>query len=323
MPDYALFGGVLRSELTFPQFRPITATTPTWTLQIRRERTPLGDAELLGDFDAVVRRLQIYRRGAGYRVQYSDVLGYFDISASGAEIIWCPDGEADAELIELARFAVIGRILPMALHSSGVLCLHASAVVVGEQAIAFLAPSTYGKSTLAMACARSGGRLLADDALPIFPDPPVTAGPGVHSVRLRDDSAERFGGDEISDVRGRGGKLVVELLPGEQVALDRVPLGALYLLQPVAAMTDGSAVHRRPTPPIPAALSVVSHLKLGAELGKADSAVNFDRAVRVTRSVPVYTLSVVRDLDRLGEVVAQLTRWHSESSTLCANAASA
>jgi hypothetical protein len=319
MPDYALFGGYLRSELTFPQFRPVDVSTPTWTLRIDRTRTTLGDAELLGDFDAVVRRLQIYRRGAGYRIQYSDALGYFDISANGGEITWCPDGEGD---VELARFAVIGRILPMALHSSGVLCLHASAVVVGDQAVAFLAPSTYGKSTLAMACARSGGRLLADDALPIYPGPPVMAGPGVHNVRLRDDSAERFGGDEISGERGRGGKLVVELMPGEQVAFDRVPLGALYLLQPVASITDGSAVRRTATPAVPAALSVVSHLKLGSELGKADSAVNFDRAVRVTRNVPVYTLSVVRDLDRIGEVVAQLAKWHSESTTLCADVVS-
>jgi hypothetical protein len=316
MPDYALFGGFLRSDLTFPQFRPVEASTPTWTLRVDHAPTPLGDAELLGEYDVVVRRIRVYRRSSGYRIQYSDALGYFDISADGSEMTWCPDGEPD---IEMARFAVIGRMLPIALHASGILCVHASAVVLGQEAVAFLAPSTFGKSTLAMACATAGARLLADDALPIFPEPPVMAGPGVHNVRLRSDSAERFGEGYDSHVAW-GGKHVLELQPGDQVAFDRVPLGAVYMLQPVAAIEDGSAVRRVPAAPIPAALGVVRHLKLGAELGAAESAVNFDRAVRVTQAVPVYTLSVVRDLDRIGEVVAQLTRWHAGAPQLAVGA---
>jgi hypothetical protein len=45
-------------------------------------------------------------------------------------------------------------------------------------------------------------------------------------------------------------------------------------------------------------------------LGGEESAVSFDRAVTVARSVPVYTLDLVRGYERMPEVVAQLFEWH-------------
>jgi 3'-phosphoadenosine 5'-phosphosulfate sulfotransferase (PAPS reductase)/FAD synthetase len=57
-------------------------------------------------------------------------------------------------------------------------------------------------------------------------------------------------------------------------------------------------------------MSIVTQLKVGAVLGGSESAVSFDRAVRVASSVPVYTLNVVRDFDRMPEVVGQIMEWH-------------
>ena len=135
-------------------------------------------------------------------------------------------------------------------------------------------------------------------------------GPGVHSVRLWSDSAERFVGERVSRNRAPAGKHIFNELPKDRIALDRVPLLAVYLLRPVASLPDGAAVRRTPVAPVPAAMSIVTQLKVGAVLGGAESAVSFDRAVRVAGSVPVYTLNVVRDFDRMPEVVAQIMEWH-------------
>jgi hypothetical protein len=52
-------------------------------------------------------------------------------------------------------------------------------------------------------------------------------------------------------------------------------------------------------------------VKAGVLLGGPEATVVLDRAVAVAREVPVYTLHVVRDLNRLADVVAQLVEWHA------------
>ena len=58
---------------------------------------------------------------------------------------------------------LIGPILGFVLRLRGVVCLHASAVVVSGFALAILSPSGYGKSTMAAAFARRGYPVLSDD----------------------------------------------------------------------------------------------------------------------------------------------------------------
>jgi hypothetical protein len=81
---------------------------------------------------------------------------------------------AQGDVLEVNRVdgsdaRLVGKILEhsipaMGLHLSGVLSFHASAVVYGGRAFAFLGASGQGKSTLASAlCLRANSRLLADD----------------------------------------------------------------------------------------------------------------------------------------------------------------
>jgi hypothetical protein len=215
----------------------------------------------------------------------------------------------------MVRMAILGRILPTALHAAGTLCLHGSAVALDGRGIAFLAPKLHGKSTLALALANAGARLLTDDTLPVDPGPPVTVGPGVHSVRLWGDSAERIAGSRVRSNRMPGGaKHVFDELPESQITLERVPLAAVYLLKPVAPLAGGEAVRRARVAAVPAAMSIVTQLKVGAVLGGEESARSFDRAVRVAESVPVFSLEVVRDFARMPDVVAQLLAWHGAPS---------
>jgi hypothetical protein len=59
-----------------------------------------------------------------------------------------------------------------------------------------------------------------------------------------------------------------------------------------------------------AALRLIGNAKLAPLLGKSESPVLFERSVRIARQVPVYELHVVRDLERLDDVVACIQSWH-------------
>jgi hypothetical protein len=58
---------------------------------------------------------------------------------------------------------LLGPVVGLLLRLRGTVCLHASAVAVGNQAIALVGPSGAGKSTTAAAFARMGFAILTDD----------------------------------------------------------------------------------------------------------------------------------------------------------------
>lgn len=62
---------------------------------------------------------------------------------------------------------LLGPILGVLLRLRGVTCLHASAVVLGEHAVAFAGPPGAGKSTTATALGRRGHAILSDDIVAI------------------------------------------------------------------------------------------------------------------------------------------------------------
>lgn len=85
----------------------------------------------------------------------------------------------------------LNQVLPLALSMHGKLVFHGSAVEIGDAAVAFLAESGRGKSTLAAAFAVGGHRFLTDDGLVLEPaDDAYLALPSHPSLRLWQDSHE-------------------------------------------------------------------------------------------------------------------------------------
>ncbi len=194
MQDYHVFGGVLRSELRFPELRECPPVSqPDWTL-VRGSRVGLPrDASCLGVHryaDDV--EVGLWRAGELWRVTTSDI-GDFDLTDGGRRIVWGADGH-DGE--ELARFDMLGRVLPLALHRAGALCLHGSAVATPAGAIVLLGPKGRGKSTLALALAQRGAPLLTDDVAVVeYSGGDCQVRPGVHGMRLWADAASRLGAE--------------------------------------------------------------------------------------------------------------------------------
>jgi len=307
MNTYQVFGGVLRSELEFPELDGATRGEADWTLTVSFTAAPdVGAGEPLGE-DKVDQGVMVrsYAMPTGFRLVYDDT-GVFDVSADGREIRWYRPDSAD---VEAGRLDVLGRVLALALHASGWLSLHGSAVALSDGAVAFLAPKGNGKSTLAFALMRAGAALMTDDTVVIGSGDPATVRPGVQSVRLFRDSADWLSAPApiagTSDVKATFGQLSEDAR-----RLTRAPLAALYLLESVPAGTINEPLERRRIEGPDAVLGLLGQTKIGALLGGTEAPGVFAAVVALAEGCPIYRLRVTRDYERLGIVVDCIMKWH-------------
>lgn len=306
MYRYRLFGGILLSDVELPELERSGPGEPRWILESHSGPPPRPDGIQLGE-DSVTGevRVRMCRQENGLRVRFDDT-GSFDISSDGARIRWY---RPEAAKLADVRADLTGRILAAALHAAGTLSLHASAVVLGENAIGLIGPKGHGKSTLSLALVAAGGALLTDDTFPVQVGDQAMGLPGLHAARLWPDSASRVGLGEISSA-DPGEKFIFSRLPADRISHEPAPLAALYLLSPMAAAEGEAAVRRTALPPIQCALAMLGHAKL-APLLRTEADQLLSAAIGLTEKVPVYRLDVMRDLDRLSEVASTLWSWHS------------
>ncbi|HEV2132126.1 MAG TPA: hypothetical protein VGR27_13520, partial [Longimicrobiaceae bacterium] len=269
MHRYSVFGGSLLSAVAFPELRPRSDGSADWTLLHAEGVAPEVEAELLGEDQVDVSvRVRLFRLAAGFRLVYDDT-GTFDVIDQGTRIRWHPGAEPRPEAV---RLDVLGRVLPVALHASGALCLHGSAVAIEGRGIAFLAPKLHGKSTLAQAMVSAGARMASDDVVPVYAGHPPRMAPGVPSARLWSDALEHLGARMPSGIAADE-KHTLDLPPDERLMLKPLPLAAVYLLKPTELSAGEAPAHRTQLPPLQAALALLREAKLGALLGQSEAGV--------------------------------------------------
>lgn len=299
----------MRSAVEFPELKPAAPQVPWWTLRCVETLPATPHCELLGE-DVVTGdvRVRMYRDQDRFRIAFDDT-GTYEISGDGRRIDWLRPADVS---MEAARADLTSRVLAAALHAAGCVSLHASSVVVNGRAIAFIAPKHHGKSTLALSLVKAGARLLTDDTLPVEPGPPAVARAGLHSTRLWEDSAALVALGEAHPSQ-EGAKRVFSALPDELVTHDEAPLDALYLLSPTLEAKDGKPAWRTKLNQIESAMVMLAHSKLAPLLGGSERPALFRAAASLAQTVPVYKLNVLRDFDRLPEVVDTIDSWHSEA----------
>jgi hypothetical protein len=134
---------------------------------------------------------QFYRTDAGYLLRFP-ALADFEVSADALTVACHPAPDATDDT---PRHLYLNQVLPLVLSKLGKLVFHASAVEVEDGAVAFVAESGRGKSTLAASFSASGFRFLTDDGLVIEEgDKGFHAVPGHPSIRLWQDSREALVG---------------------------------------------------------------------------------------------------------------------------------
>src|SRR5262249_33175784 len=188
--------------------------------------SPLEDA-------STIPRLTIWQIGHGdyFNVKYADGTEFL-LDKLGSKI-WATWPAKSLTLEDTATY-LLGQIRGFVLILRGHICLHASAVVIADQAIALLGPAGSGKSTTAAAFAEAGYSILAEDVLTLHED---EAGyhvlPAYPCIRLWPASVKAlYGPDaELPKLTPTWDKCYLDLTQTRYEFQDEPkPLGAIYFL---------------------------------------------------------------------------------------------
>ncbi len=217
---------------------------------------------------------------SGYCLNIAEI-GDFYIAADGSDIvIQSPLAQNNEWLVE----AVLGPALTLALALQGTFCLHASAVAMNGQIVAFVGESGWGKSTLtAYLNAEIGNdwQFVADDVLPIqVSETDVVCLPHFPQLKLPAD---------------------------QQWGLDcprRLPLTAVYLLNPPAQ--DDETIHIKPLTAVDATLALVRHTVAAKLFDTQLLGKHLTFAATVANQVPVKQLIYPRIYEQLPAVSSAL-----------------
>jgi len=308
--SYAVYGGVLRSDLQFPELTPVDGPHHDWRVRVIDCAPPAErDLVLCGERQIGAEHYRLWRGASRLRLEYSHA-GCFDITRQGSVITWYRQPDA---LMELVRNIVLGPALALSLDLAGLMCLHGSAVALDGQAVVFLGPKFHGKSTLATAMTAAGAQLLGDDLVPIELDRHPRVRPGVASVRLWNDAAAALAVDQMCETVAAGVKTTASGFARDALALADVPIRAVYLLSPERPGGATRPCWRTRLPVGAATIALAQQAKLpDALIGLRAAGDRLRAAATLASVVPVFTLHTVRDFTQLDAVTRQIADWSRE-----------
>lgn len=241
--------------------------------------------------------VQFYRTNSGYVLRFPD-LAEFEISADGQTISCWPSAEISDSTIQ---HLYLNQVLPLALSQQGQLVFHASAVEIGDVAVAFMGASGRGKSTLATGFATNGFRFLTDDGLILEPsEGHYQVKPSHPSIRLWQDSEQALVSADVVKAPPVQFTAKSRFLSGQGISFCEQPrpLKQVYFLG--EGKTEQFVCKR-----IPAASAFIELLKHSFILDIEATtflANQFDTLSHLTQRIPCYRLDYPRSFARLAAV---------------------
>lgn len=271
--DYAVFGLRVRSEIELPElFAAIGEAEPDVAIQLGSVPAMAQAAD--DDLHHVDEALVLTIPGvARYKIESGNLITI----------------ESEPEVPKRnVRLFLLGSAFGALLHQRGLLPLHANAIGIDGQAVAFMGSSGAGKSTLAALFGDRGFRVISDDVCVIGFDGAghPHAAPGLPRLRLLAEALAAMGRDSrglrrsyLSDERE---KFDVPIDPAS-AATSQMPLAAIYLLD------RGDRFSIVPIAGIEAADAVFANTYRGEYLAKTSSRKeHWESAVRLVRGTPVF-----------------------------------
>lgn len=183
MPFYTAFNLNFQSDFSLPELTPGTPSLPDVTIrQGNIGRTPEKEGAIT-----------CIRAGRSEVVLAWGQVG-LALIRDGREVVIDP---APGALDEAIRLLLTGAVMGVLLHQRGLTVLHASAVAIDDQVVAFIGDKGAGKSSTAAALVARGHSLVTDDLLPIHYDSAGQAWVvmGFPQLKLWPDTAEVLGMD--------------------------------------------------------------------------------------------------------------------------------
>lgn len=191
--DQRLFGLRVRSNLPIPYGLPDAPDHPGFDVL-----ATLGSLPPWLESESLV-TLPLSRINAPYKLElagdarsitYPDGTRFI-ITGNELWMSWEPPLDFDD-----ASTYLVGGALSLLVRLRGSACLHASAVLINGETMAFAGPSGAGKSTLVAALVRRGATLVSEDVLPLsLQAGRIHASPAHHGIRLWPEAVELLTGD--------------------------------------------------------------------------------------------------------------------------------
>lgn len=304
MPTYVVAGTTLRTDLDLPELPTVDGPADParhWDLVAVGAVDP-GPVELVFEHERAGLPWRRVRAGDGtVVVEFVGKACFVARTAARRVELVVEPGLAASTL----RHLVIDQLVPHLLVVDGGAVLHASAVAVDGEAIAFLGPSGAGKSSLAGGFVQAGATLLADDYLLVREEGgrhlTTAAYPG---LRLWGDSATHFAGSadglpEVADHLDKRRWAVDALAPSA------VPLAAVLVLGHDPGL-DEPTCQLGALPGRDAFRFLYQQAFRVARSGRERQEAELDRFVRLVEAVPVLLLEHRRRYEDLPEVVATI-----------------
>ncbi len=247
--------------------------------------------------------MQFFRTARGYLLRFP-ALADFELAGEAMEAICVPAPGTEAHTCEhLFR----NQVLPLALSTQGKLVIHASAVEVDGGAVAFVAESGTGKSTLAAAFATCGHPFLSDDGLVVEARAEgYSALPSHPSLRLWEDSRRTLVGPCAATGPGLPFTSKQQILADDAIAFcgqARILRRAYFLGQ----RRVETVTFERMAP----AAATMEWIKYSFLLDPKDAALlaaHFGRVAALAARIPCYRLDYPRQFDRIAEVREAIVR---------------
>lgn len=224
--------------------------------------------------------------------------------ADGRRIVFEPREDVDPTRV---RLILIGTVQSVLWHQRGLLPLHASALRIGERAVAIAGPTGSGKSVLAAVLAGQGAPLLTDDfAVLDLADGQPRLLPGYQRVRLWADACEALGLQDSKLARAHPAyeKFVVD--GADLTEQEPVPLGDILIMS--GERGDELKLERLgAVAAVKLLLEVVHTPEAARALGRQGQVFHAINGL-ISGGVRVWRLSQPNDLARVHEVAAEIVR---------------
>jgi hypothetical protein len=288
MYSYTLYGLHVQATLPLPELPSVPTSTPADVKITLEDLSPVPDSDSKSG-------LYVSEKSDEVRYHWTD-FGSF-VVRSGREILYDPLPGVSENAV---RLPLLGVVMGTLLHQRGFFTLHASAVSINDNTVAFIGQKGAGKSTIAAAFHTRGHPLITDDVLALDPCPEgsISVLPAFPQIKLLPDAAQALNCEArtLQSSRDVFEKRLVDA--AESFISHPAPLKHIYLL------AEGPQLNTDQLTGGMAFKTLMSQTYAPRFLGPSTSTAHaFKRCQQIASTIPLSKLTRPLDFSQLNDVL--------------------